>query len=193
MTRAEIAEPIVSIQGVIGSYHDKAARQYFGEVYHPLERNGFIDVFDDVTSGRAEFGLVAVQNSIYGPLEASQRLFEEYQEEITVVGETSLEIHHCLVGFSKAILGGITDVYSHYAALGQCTKFITDVLHGARTHEAPDTTTSVLLVKGRGLVHEAAIASADNAKRNGMKVLYEGIEDDPTNSTLFRVFKRKIA
>ena len=176
----------VAIQGEEGSYHDKAARHYFGANYVPRYCKTFEEVFASVTEGQTAHGLSAVENSLVGSIVPVYDLLRTVPK-VRVVGEIFLGIHHSLIGLPGAKLSDITDVYSHPVAIDQCRKFLKQELPTAVTHTASDTAGSVSLVKELGNITNAAIASADNATRLGLHVLHEGIEDNSKNYTRFLV------
>jgi prephenate dehydratase len=149
----------------------------------------FQGVFDTVASGEADFGMAAVENSIYGPIGKVHDLLAD--ADISVIGEVTLGIHHGLIGLREAKLDDITDVHSHPVALAQCKEFIATVLHGAREHEEFDTAGSVGVIKDMGEISAAAIASPDVAdQHDGLIVLRTNIEDNSENYTRFLALQR---
>jgi prephenate dehydratase len=176
----------VAIQGEEGSYHDKAARHYFGDSYKPRYCKTFGEVFNAVAEGQTDYGLSAVENSLVGSITPVYDLLRA-TPQVAIVGEIFLGIHHSLIALPGAKISDITDVYSHPVALDQCREFLKRELPSATTHPASDTAGSVTFIKEQGNQSAAAIASADNAARCGLKVLHEGIEDSPKNYTRFLV------
>jgi prephenate dehydratase len=181
--------PTVAIQGEEGSYHDIAARRYFGDGYVPQCKDTFDAVFSAVAEGQADYALSAVENSLVGSIPSVYDLLRT-TKGLTIVGEIYLGIHHSLIGLPGAALGDITDVYSHPVALGQCTVFLQRELPHAAIHPAADTAGSAVFIRGQGKRSAAAIAGAPNAARLGLQILREGIEDNPKNCTRFLVLDR---
>ncbi|MES0329657.1 MAG: prephenate dehydratase domain-containing protein, partial [Dehalococcoidales bacterium] len=58
--------PRISIQGARGSFHDIVARKKFPGDSEIIESNTFHQVFEDIRDGKADFGVVALENSVYG-------------------------------------------------------------------------------------------------------------------------------
>ena len=85
----------VSIQGNRGSYHDIVACSLFGSEAEALERDSFEEVFQDVTAGAAEFGVVAIENSIAGSLDGNYDLLLE--NEVFIIAERYPTTHQQLV------------------------------------------------------------------------------------------------
>ncbi|HUS26313.1 MAG TPA: prephenate dehydratase [Nevskiaceae bacterium] len=180
----------VVIQGSKGSYHEMAACQYFG-LSNMLYGEVFEDVFVAVQDGRADYGVIAVENSLYGSIGRVLDLLRQYSSAVTIVGEEYVRIHHCLIGLPDATLKDITEVHSQAEALGQCLEFLKHHVPQARVCPEPDTAGSVALVRKRHDKTIAAIASKQAAVEYGLRVLHEKIEDDPQNYTRFLVVQRK--
>lgn len=186
----DIAKSVtVAIQGEIGSYHDIAARHYFGSAYQPLCKDTFDDVYEAVIDGTADFGLSAVENSLVGSIPAVYDLLGNTRE-VQIIGEIYLGIHHSLLGLPGSTLDGITNVYSHPVALAQCTAFTKKQLPHAATHVAADTAGSAIFVKESGNPAWAAIAGRHNAQRLGLQILAENLENNPQNYTRFLALAR---
>lgn len=180
----------VAIQGDSGSYHDKAAGRYFGEAYLPLFCVSFEEVFAAVTTGEADYGLAAVENSLVGSIVPVYDLLRT-AKDVQIVGEVYLAIHHSLIGMPDANLNDIRTVYSHPVALDQCRAFLKQRLPQAHAQPTHDTAGSVDMIQQLGDKQNGAIASADNATRLGLKVLAENIEDNRENYTRFLVLARR--
>ena len=182
----------VAIQGSAGAFHEQAAKRYFmhnevNPVYCPL----FKDVFHKVTNGDVNFGLVAIENSLFGSINETDKLL--LSEDCQIVGEVYLRINHCLIGTPDAELSDITDVYSQDVALGQCASWFDTNLPNATLHNFNDTAASVEYIKEQNNKSVAAVASKNAAEVHGMKVLQEEIEDDKLNFTRFVIISSKPA
>ena len=80
----------VSIQGYRGSFHDIVARKKFTDDSEVIERGDFYEVFEDVKSGLADFGVIAIENSIGGSILENFDLLLKYG--LKIVGEVYLRI-----------------------------------------------------------------------------------------------------
>ncbi len=96
-------QPIISIQGEAGSYHQEAALNLFPNPQF-LYRDRFRDVFLDGQSGRADFLIIAIENSLAGSLMFNYDLLAEFR--IPIIGETYMAIHHQLIGLPETSLIG---------------------------------------------------------------------------------------
>ena len=173
----------VAIQGQPASFHDVAARQFFGDDIDLVYCNTFADTFAALHEGRAHRAMVAIWNSNYGPIEASQSLLRAGQYRL--LGQTDLPIHQCLVGFPGCKLEDITEVHSHPVALAQCQTFLVRQLPHAKQCEHADTAGAAKDIASWGNPHKAAIASEAAAAAYGLVVLAKNIETDQHNTTRF--------
>ena len=170
----------VAFQGEPGAYSEQAIFEYCGEVdTQPCET--FDDVFAAVTSGTCESGLIPIENSLAGSIHQNYDLLLHH--ELHIVGEYFLRVRHCLIGLPDVNVADIKRVISHPQALGQCAGTLRTL--GVKTEPVYDTAGSVKLLKESGERTTAAIASKRAAEIYEMKILQEGIEDNPENYTRF--------
>ncbi|MBI4422246.1 MAG: prephenate dehydratase [Elusimicrobia bacterium] len=177
----------VAYQGVRGAYSEEAALRHFGPGCEPLGLAFSEQVFEAVGSGRADCGLLPVENSIAGPVAANLDLF--LKEEVFMIAETYLAIEHCLLGLPGAALESLRSVYSHPVALAQCRDFLAK--HRLKAIPEYDTAGSAELVAARQTPGEAAIASRGCAGAYGLELLRENIQTVRDNITRFAVFVRR--
>ncbi|MDR7415301.1 MAG: prephenate dehydratase [Armatimonadota bacterium] len=172
----------VAFQGEAGAYSEEAALQHFGPV-KTVPRRTLREVFESVAGGTCEAGIVPVENSEAGSINETYDLLLEFHDRLTITGEISLRIAHCLLGVPGARLEGIRRVYSHPQALAQCEEFLRSL--GVEPVPAYDTAGAARLVAARGEREEAAIASRRAADLYGLTVLAEDVHDNPLNTTRF--------
>jgi prephenate dehydratase len=178
----------VAFQGEPGAYSEQAVFEYFGEA-ETLPCESFDVVFDAVRTGLCDAALVPIENSLAGSIHQNYDLL--LQNELHIVGEHLLRVHHCLIAQPGARLEDIGKAISHPQALGQCARYLRG--RGIRAEQVYDTAGSVKLLKASGARDTAAIASRRAAELHGMEVLAEGIEDDPQNYTRFLAVRREPA
>lgn len=178
---------IVAFQGVKGAYSEDAVFSWYAEA-ETLECPEFVDLFDAVRSGRADLGMLPVENSIEGSVTAANDLL--FRSDLKVVGEVMVHIRHCLIGHPDAKLDDIRRVYSHPQALAQCRDLLSSHPEWQKV-PAFDTAGSVRIIKERGLKEEAALASRRAASTYGMKVLLEDVQSVKDNITRFFVLSRE--
>lgn len=176
----------ISLQGIAGSFHDVVRRRLFKEsTYWPRLR--FDEVFKDLVQEQADYGLIAIENSIAGSLVFNYDLLANH--ELNIVGEAYLRIRHCLMALPGTKLEQIKEVWSHPMAIYQSQHFLNT--HALRILEKEDTAGSARLIKELGMKNTAAIASAEAAELYDLELLAENIETDPNNYTRFLIIGQK--
>lgn len=177
----------VSIMGSRGSFHDIVAREKFPGSPRLIERAEFYQVFEDVKDGRADFGVIAIENSIGGSILENFDFLLKY--ELKIVGEVYLRVTHNLIALPGVRLEDVREVYSHPSAFAQCLEFL--LKHPEmRRIEAGDTAGCTRMIKEKGLRNAAAIASSLAAEVYGMEILAGGIETNKKNYTRFLIISR---
>lgn len=171
--------------GVPASYSDQAMQSYFAEKpIIPSYCDHFEDVMKAVSSGKARYGVVPIENSSTGGITEVYDLIQKYN--CAVVGEKCIKIEHHLLGLPGASLSQIRTVYSHPQGFAQCRDFF---------NAHPDwkkvpyfsTSKSAEKVKLDGRPDQAAVASRLAGERYGLSVLAEAIYSNHTNFTRFFV------
>ena len=178
----------ISFQGEFGAFSEQAALAYFGNGCDPVPRENFRDVFEDVKRGKCDFGIVPVENSLFGRVHQNSDLLQEFP--LNIVGEVKLRIRMNLMALPSAKLNDIRDVYSHPQALGQSDKFLRS-LKEVKLHQFYDTAGAAKMVAEATSTTTAAIASEQAARHYGLKILKKGIETDHRNFTRFVVLSKK--
>src|SRR3990167_2355980 len=184
-----MSQPTVSIQGYPGSFHDIARVRYFNNGHKLLCRDSFKEVFADIAENRADYAVVAIENTLFGSINEVYDLLLKHHFWIS--GEIYLRIHHCLVGLKGTKLKQISEVHSHPVALAQCDTYIDKTLWHTERFESHDTALSAEDVARWQNPHKAAIASAQAAKLHKLSVLAKNIETNKQNYTRFIVLQKQ--
>lgn len=179
----------VAFQGEMGAYSEAAAYKFFGPNITVKPFEDLDGVFNEVAKGKAHFGIAPIENSIEGNILGTYDLLLD--SDVKVAGEIEMQISHCLIAHSEATLDSITKIYSHPQALGQSRAFLNHL--GKELVPSYDTAGSVKLIKERGIKDGAAIASSRAAEIYGMKILANGIQDNPNNYTRFLILSKQAA
>lgn len=175
--------PGVAYQGEPGAFSEEAAYDFFGADATPSGRTSFDAVFDDVSAGRIDFGIVPIENSLAGSVHRNYDLL--LRHNLVPIGEAIVRVQHNLLALPGVALGDITRVISHWQALAQCEKSLTALLPGAARTEVYDTAGSAKMLASEGRRDTAAIASRRAAMLYGLPILRAAIEDDSSNYTRF--------
>lgn len=175
----------IAIQGVIGSFHDIAAHQYFpGEQIQLICCATFEDVFKALHEDPTTIGLFAIENTIAGSLLHNYELLRD--SNTTIVGEHKLHIQHSICCLPDDDWNTLSEVHSHPVALMQCRGFLSK--HPSiKAVEDEDTAGSAEMISRLQQHGWAAICHSDAARYYGMKVLEDSIEDNKHNYTRFLV------
>ena len=181
------APSTIAIQGFRGSFHEVAARRFFGPQPTLLPCATFGAVVAHVVQGRADAGLMAVENSLAGSILPNYLLLERHAVRIT--GEVYLPIHQHLLALPGTALAEVRAVHSHPMALRQCGEFLARHPHWELV-ETDDTGRSAQLLAELRPPGVAVVAGAQAAKQFGLQVLAAAIHDDPHNYTRFLVLER---
>lgn len=172
----------VAFQGERGAYSEEAVVRLFGEV-DVLPCAGLPEAFDAVASGRADRGVVPVENSQAGSINETYDLMLAH--DLVIAAELDHRVVHSLMALPGQGLRAIRRVYSHPQALAQCDAYLRTL--DVERVPAYDTAGSAKMIQQERLRGSAAIASRRAAALYELDVLAEGIETNPNNYTKFLV------
>lgn len=175
----------VGFQGERGAYSEAAAVAFFGESVQPVPYDNFEAVFEAVSSGEADRGVLPVENSLAGSIHRNYDLLLRY--ELSIVGEVQIPIAHQLIARPGLSLAEVEAVYSHPQALAQCEHSLTRLLPHAERIATYDTAGSVKMLKEEGIANGAALASRRAASIYEMNILQADMQDEAENYTRFVV------
>lgn len=172
--------------GPLATFTHLAALRHFGESAEFIPVRGIAEVFAEVERGRADVGVVPIENSTEGVV--NHTLDGLIDSELLISGEIQLEIHHYLLSRARE-LAEVKQVFSHPQALAQCREWLDRNLPHAEAIEVPSTATAT----ERAVEDEysAAIAGELAGRRYDLPVLRERIEDYAQNVTRFLVIGRR--
>ena len=174
--------------GVPGSFTQAAMEHIFGDKVSGIPEKTFRGVMEAVADGRAEFGVLPIENSSTGGITANYDIILEYNNAI--VGQHVMKIDQCLLGLPGSKVEDISSVYSHPQGLMQCSDFLEkhDSIKGI---EFDSTAAAAKKVLNDGDPRQGAIASKRAAKEYGLDVICPDIQNDRYNSTRFIVLGAK--
>ena len=175
----------VAIQGVAGANHEIAAREFFDQYnVEVVPCMTFEELFDRVRQDPSLFGIVAIENTLVGTLQANYTLLKD--SGLAVIGEYKLRIKHNLMVMPGVRIGDLREVHSHPMALAQCAAFFRNY-PGIRLIEHADTALAAKEVAEQQWTHVGAIAPAIAADLYGLRIINKGIETNKKNFTRFLV------
>lgn len=178
----------IACQGTTGAYSHLAARQFFGEDAEPMFFPKFQDVFDAVTEGYTDFGVLPIENTTAGAVDDVYDLLTRHG--FYIVGETDVAINHCLLAPKGASMQDIKEVYAHPQALSQCARYIQR--HGFETNEYSNNAVAAKHVSRWNDLTKAAIASSVAGRQFDLDILEEDIQDIDGNQTRFIIISKNM-
>ena len=162
----------------------QAARSKFGASVNYTPQVNISDVFDVVTRGHADYGVVPIENSTEGAVNHTLDVFMD--SELQICAQILMKIENHLV--AKIPREQIQRVYSHPQVFGQCRNWIRQNLPNAELVEVSTTARAAELAAGED--HAAAITGPMAAEVHGLKILAASIQDLASNTTRFLVIGR---
>lgn len=172
----------IAFLGPEGTFTQDAALKHFGQSVNTLALGAIDEVFREVESGNAHFGVVPIENSTEGVVNHTLDIF--MRSPLKICGEVELRIHHNLLGKGQDTQG-IQRVISHQQSLAQCREWLDANLPGVDRMVTSSNAEAARLVANDPLA--AAIAGDSAARLYGLNILAANIEDEPDNTTRFLI------
>ncbi len=179
-------EPLkVGYLGPEGTFSQQAVHKHFGHSALGLPMASVEEVFEEVATGAADFGVVPVENSSQGTIQSTLDMF--LTSPLMICGEVELRVHQYLMSRTGR-LEDIERVYSHGLSLAQCKNWLRQNLPLAE--KQPVSSNAEGARRARNADDAAAIAGESAAKVYGLKLVAGPIEDRGDNTTRFLVLGR---
>lgn len=176
----------IAFQGAPGAYSDLACRTVFPNDA-TLPCLTFDDAFAAVQQGRADIGMIPVENAIAGRVADVHHLLPG--AGLSIIGEHYQPIQHHLLAVPGARIEDIREVHSHVQALAQCRDFLNE--HNIKPVVHVDTAGGAADIARRGDKSVAAIASELAGKLYGLQSLAADIANLPNNTTRMLILSRE--
>jgi prephenate dehydratase len=178
----------IAIQGYEGSFHQVAARYFFGKQVEVIPCDTFRELVRIAGDKKASAGAVmAIENSIAGSILPNYNLLQK--ANLRVIGEVYLSISQNLLVNPGVKLSDIKEVHSHPMALLQCMDYLEK--NHWKLIETEDTALSAKHVHQHHSKHTAAIASKLAAELYDLEVIAPDIQTQKNNITRFLVLQRE--
>lgn len=172
--------------GQAGAFTHLAARLKFGASVEYAPADAIGTVFAEVEKGRADYGVVPIENSTDGTITDTIDAF--FGSTVRIVNELHLRVrHHLMAGVPRA---GIKRVYSRSTVFGQCRGWLAANLPGVELIEVVSTTKAAERAAAEAGQGSAAIGAAEASTAFGLPILASDIQDNPSNTTRFVVVAR---
>ncbi len=173
--------------GPKGSFSHNAAILKFGQ---SVDHEALMDIrgiFEEVSKGHCDFGIVPIENSAGGGIRESLDAFIE--TDVLICGEANMAIHHNLL--ANCPMNEIQRIYSQPEIFAQCRNWLSSTFKD--TEIIPMASSSKAARLAATEPGSAAIASAIAAEIYGLKMLCQNIEDISNNITRFLIISKQDA
>lgn len=185
--------------GPPGSYSHLAANRHFGSSVAFEDLHDIQGVFTEVRRGHVDYGLAPIENSTGGGIVETLDAFQSAAGEVHVYAEVQLAVHHCLLANCEP--ADVRRIHSKPEASAQCRHWLATQYPQAEVVPAPSSSRAAMTAAEECRLAEsiaaragsAAIGSSLAGELYGLKMLFEGIEDNPSNVTRFFVISRQRA
>ena len=178
----------VAYLGPEATFTHAAARRQFGLSAEMTPERTVAAVVQQVERGRADVGVVPLENSTEGMVGST--LDTLLESELRITAEIVLPVEQCLLLRPGLDQGCVRRVYSHPHALGQCRAWLASHLPKAETVECGSTAEAARMAKTDGA--GAALASELAAPLYGLVVAHHGVQDQRRNFTRFLVLGKSV-
>jgi len=178
----------IGIQGIIGSFHHQVAQDYFYQNVEVDECLSFEELVANLLSGKSEQAVMAIENSIAGPIIPNYALIDKYN--LHIIGEHYLSIHQNIMALRGQELEDIREVHSHPMALLQCMEFLKKYPN-IKIVEDKDTAETARRIQKNQLKGIAAIGSKTAAQMYDLEILAQEIQTIKDNMTRFVILNKE--
>ncbi len=187
MTKQDNSIKKIAIQGGYGAFHEIAAHHYFDDQeIEILPRETFSDMMKSLKKRQADYGIMAIENSLAGSILPNYGLIKG--SKMKIIGESYLRIKQNLVALPGQKIENLKEVHSHPMAILQCQHFFEQYPH-IRLIESLDTALSAKDIQDKKQKGIGAISSTLAANKYNLEILADSIETNKMNYTRFLILK----
>src|SRR3954462_2255861 len=177
----------IGFLGPMGTFSHLASVRKFGSSVEHVPLADIAAVFEEVVRGHIDYGLVPVENSLHGGVIDTLDAF--LHSSAKICAEVRIVVHHNLL--AREPWEKVRTIYSKPEVFSQCRKWLSAVAKDRDVQPAASTSKAAEMAAQQPGV--AAIGTRIAGELNGLRVLFENIEDDPENETRFLVIGREPA
>ncbi|MQL50220.1 bifunctional chorismate mutase/prephenate dehydratase [Photorhabdus khanii] len=181
----------IAFLGPRGSYSHIAARQYAARHFDQLVEcscHKFPDIFSLVETGQADYGILPIENTSSGSINDVYDLLQH--TSLSIVGEITIPINHCLLVASNTELSQIKTVYSHPQPFQQCSQYINQFPHW-KIKYCESTAAAMQKVAEQNSPEIAALGSEAGGALYQLQVLEQNLANQSHNITRFIIVARQ--
>lgn len=178
----------IAIQGIKGSFHHQVAKDYFYQNVAVDECLSFEELVDSLLNGDSDQAVMAIENSIAGPIIPNYALIDK--NNLHIIGEHYLDIIQNLMALPGQRIEDIKEVHSHPMALLQCMEFLKKHPN-IKLVEDKDTAETARRIHENQIKGIAAIASVTAAEMYNLEIIAPSIQTIDNNMTRFVILKKE--
>ncbi|OCJ19621.1 bifunctional chorismate mutase/prephenate dehydratase [Serratia sp. 14-2641] len=181
----------IAFLGPKGSYSHLAARQYAARHFDQLIECGcqkFQDIFTQVETGQADYAILPIENTSSGSINDVYDLLQH--TSLSIVGELTLPIDHCVLVANDTDLQQIETVYSHPQPFQQCSQYLNRYPHW-KIEYCESTAAAMEKVAKLNSPKAAALGSEAGGALYNLQVLEHNLANQQQNITRFIILARK--
>ena len=180
--------PLVACQGVEGAYSQIATEKMF-QAPNIMYFSTFEGVFSAIDQGLCRYGILPLENSTAGSVNAIYDLMMEY--DFSIVRSTRIKIDHCLLANKGSTMSDIKEIFSHEQALTQCAGFL-KTLGDIKITPCDNTASASKKLFESGRKDAAALSSSTCAELYGLDCILNSVQDHGGNYTRFICISKKL-
>ncbi len=180
--------PPVACQGIEGAYAQLACEKLFS-MPNIMYCSTWESVFAAVDSGLCRYGVLPIENSSAGSINAIYDLMMHYR--FYIVRSTRLKVNHNLLAKPGTKKSAIREIFSHEQAIQQCAGFL-KTMKDVKITACANTAIAAQMVAESGRTDTAALSSRPCAALYGLDCLAESVQDTGNNYTRFITISKKL-
>lgn len=179
---------VVACQGIEGAFSQFACDKLFS-IPDIMYFSSFDGVFQAVRSGLCQYGVLPIENSTAGSVNAIYDLMQKYK--FSIVRSARIQVAHTLLVHKGVKLSEVREVFSHEQALAQCSEFLGG-LKNVKLTVCENTAIAAKRVAESGRRDVAAISSKYCADYYGLEIIADGVQNNDGNYTRFICISNKL-
>ena len=181
----------IAIQGIESSFHDMAVKKMFpNDEIDLVKCNSFEKVTTSINNLNADFGVLAIENTIAGSILPNYNLIDA--SNLSIINEVFLNIQMYIIALKSETIHDIVEIHSHPVALLQFKNYLQKFPPYFKIIEGADTASVAKKIKEQNLKGVAAIAGKQVAEKFDLKILDSKIQNNSQNQTRFVLVGKNI-
>lgn len=179
----------VACQGIEGAYSNIAAEKAFA-ISDIMFFKDFEGVFNAVDKGLCEFGVLPIDNSLVGSVNAVYDLMRK--NKFYIVKSVKLKINHAIMAKKGVKLADIKEIVSHEQALAQCSELLKTLGAKINITVCPNTAVAAKMVAESDRLDIACISSPECASIYNLGIIKSNIQNKDNNYTRFIIISKQM-